>query len=222
MAAGTTVTLSGLAIGGSSSYYTGQGPEPGFGGGILNHGTLTVSACTVGGQIYSSIGRGGGIFNDGTLNVIGSSVLGCLAEGSAGGDENAEAACGAGIANLGTATLTNSIISNNRAAETTTYPWFNQGGGIYNTGTLSLTGCTVSGNYSQHEAGGIFNAGTMILSSTTLSNNLASGDGSSVSNYGTATIKNSSHIDDVNNLWVLNLDNTSTIGLLTGNPAVLI
>lgn len=221
VAQGTTVTLSGLAIGGSSSYWTAIGSSPG--GAILNHGALTVSACTVSGSVFSPLGRGGGIFNDGTLNVIGSTVTNCRAEGSAGSTEygNETAACGAGIANVGTATLTNTIISNNRAAETTSYPWFNKGGGIFNQGTMTLTGCTVSGNYSQRDAGGIFNEGALLLSGCTVSGNVAS-LASGIYNAATMTVQNSTSITDVYNFGVLQRDSTSTIGILVGNAAILI
>jgi hypothetical protein len=222
MAPGTTVGLNGMAIGGSSSYWTGSGTSLGFGGAILNHGTLTLGACTITGSIYSTIGRGGGIFNDGTVNVIGCTVSNCYAEGSQGGDVNADAASGAGIANFGTATLTNTMILNNRATETTSYPWFNKGGGIYNEGALALNGCTVSGNYAQRDGGGIFNAGTMILSSTSLSGNLSGNGTGGIENDGTATIKNSSHIDAVYNPGTLFLESGSVIDALSGNPAMVI
>src|SRR5947207_9528515 len=99
MTQGSTVNLSGLTINGSSSYWTTYPlvtPWAGYGGGILNYGTLTLSVCTISGAVHSSLGRGGGIFNDGTLNVTGCTVSSCLADGSAGSDENAEAASGAG------------------------------------------------------------------------------------------------------------------------------
>ena len=130
--------------------------------------------------------------------------------------------CGAGIANWGSATLTNTIISNNTASETTTYPWFNKGGGIFNQGTLTLTGCTISGNYSQNEGGGIYNTGTLTLSACTLSGNLAVNGSGGMLNASTVTVENFSNISDAYNLGVLYLDSTSTIAILAGNPAILI
>ena len=123
---------------------------------------------------------------------------------------------------ISTIITSNTIISNNTASETTTYPWFNKGGGIFNQGTMTLTGCTISGNYSQNEGGGIFNQGTLILSGSILSGNLAVDGSGGIANYGTVTVTNSSNIDAVNNLNVLYLDSTSIIGVLAGNPAVLI
>src|SRR5207237_2113051 len=131
VAQGSTVSVSGLTISGSSSIWSSYPlvtAWAGYGGGILNHGTLTLSACTVNGTVFGDRAEGGGIFNDGTLTVSGCNLSGSHADGSSGGDEGGSGASGAGIANWGTATLTNTIISNNTASETTTYPWFNKGG----------------------------------------------------------------------------------------------
>ena len=68
---------------------------------------------------------------------------------------------GGGLANYGTATLTDCTISGNYAAS------YNGsvgglGGGVFNAGTanLTLTDCTVSGNSSSSGGGGVWNAGT--------------------------------------------------------------
>jgi hypothetical protein len=208
-------------------------PWAGYGGGILNHGSLTVNACTVSGTVNGTYAQGGGIFSDGSLSVSGCTFSGGFANGSDAADTGAS---GGGIANWGTATLTNSIISNNSASvdATLSYPWFNKGGGIFNQGALTLTGCTVSGNYSRREGGGIFNdsKGTLILSGCSVSNNFAN-YGFDLYNAGTTTVRNFSTINgnlygpayepgDVYNVGVLNLDQTSTIGTLLGNPAILI
>jgi hypothetical protein len=233
VAEGSAVTLSGLTIKGSSSFWTSYPVVTawaGYGGGILSHGTLTLSACTVSGSVQGALARGGGIFNDGTLNVIGCTISNSFADGSTSSYENPEAASGAGIANFGVATLTNTIISNNRASATTTYPWFNKGGGILNQGTLALAGCTISGNYARNEGGGIFNSGTLDLSGCTVSGNASGNNGDGIYNFGTVTIKNSSTLtgntggdtEDFFNLGVLYLDATSTIGVLAGNAAILI
>jgi hypothetical protein len=230
LAQGTTVNLSGLTINGSSSYWTSYpvvSPWAGYGGGILNHGSLTVNACTVGGTVIGTYAQGGGIFNDGSLNVSGCTFSGGFANGSDAADTGAS---GGAIANWGTATLTNSVISNNSATvdATLSYPWFNKGGGIFNQGAMTLTGCTVSGNYSRRDGGGIFNdyTGTLTLSGCTVSNNSAA-NGCGIYNSGTVTVKNSSSItgnafQDVDNVGLLRQDSTSTIGILYGNTAILI
>jgi len=210
-----TAALSGLTISGTSSAwasYPAAAPWDGYGGGILNHGTLTVTACTVSGVIYGYNTEGGGIFNDGMLTLSDCTVSNCTAEGTATG--------GAGISNWGTATLTNTVISNNMAdPNLETYPWFNKGGGILNHGTMTLSGCTVSGNNARTAGGGIFNDGTLILNSSKVSGN-STNYGGGIYNGGTLIVQNASSITgnsaayggDVDNLGVLNLDGTSKIG----------
>jgi hypothetical protein len=193
VAQNATVTLSGLTISNGNGVASGSSVAPwdGYGGGILNHGTLSVSGCTV----YSnSAHEGGGIFSDGTLVVSG-----CTVSGNA-------AYQGAGIANWGTATFISSAVSNNYAGD-------GLGGGIFNHGTLTLSGCTVSGNRSEEvigcssvvelEGGGIFNDGTLTVEqSSSITGNGASGLGADGYNRG-----------------VLYLDASSIIGILDGNPA---
>jgi hypothetical protein len=190
----TTVTLSGLTISNGSGYasvHSHYAPWDGYGGGILNHGTLTLSVCTI--SYCQALNEGGGIFSDGTLTVSGCTVF--LNEASDGG----------GISNRGTATLASSTISSNDALDTTSgYQPNGKGGGIFNDGTLTLSGCTLSDNYTNLAGGGIYNYTS-----------------------GKVTVKNSSTITgnggaDVDNLGVLYLDSTSTIGILAGNRAILI
>jgi len=83
---------------------------------------------------------------------------------------------GGGIFNVGTMTLTNSMVSGNNAGV--------DGGGILNDvgGTLTLTNSTVSGNNAGDDAGGVFNVngGTMTLINSTVSGN-SCGDGGGAS-----------------------------------------
>jgi hypothetical protein len=109
------------------------------GGGLYNEfGTLTLTDSTVDNNLGV---EGGGIENDsGTLSVNSSTV-----------DHNT-AAAGGGIANTGTATITNSTVAFNEAAEDlrsggASTSFF--GGGLYNEfGTLTLTSSTVAENAS--------------------------------------------------------------------------
>jgi hypothetical protein len=164
VAPATTVALSGLTIsnGVGRASASSFGGWDGYGGGILNLGTLTVSGCTVS-DCYA-LNEGGGIFNDGTLTVSGCTVSGNRADD------------GAGIWNWGTAALVNSTISNNQAQDTSpgTYQPDGAGGGIFNHGTLTLSGCTVSDNYINGFAGsGIFNNGTLtVKNSSTITNDV--------------------------------------------------
>ncbi len=115
----TSVTLSGLTIRNGVANGVGLAGE---GGGILNHGTLTVSGSTLS---SNSAGQGGGILNDATLTVTNSTLSGN--SGSGGG----------GIHNDGTLTFNGSILSGNVASF---------GGGILNYGPLTVSGSTLSGN----------------------------------------------------------------------------
>jgi hypothetical protein len=205
VAQNTAVTLSGLTISNGDGV-AGLGsvaPWDGYGGGILNHGILTVSGCTVSGNYADSfqggifVSDGGGIFSDGTLTLSG-----CTVSGN-------EAFYGGGIYNAGTATFISSTLSNNSCVDFSgdNYNPPTEGGGIFNHGTLTVSACTVSGNASEYEGGGIFNSGT-------------------------ATVENSSRItgnilsgylaNDAENLGVLYLDSTSTVGSVIGNPPILI
>ena len=87
---------------------------------------------------------------------------------------------GGGVANYGTATLTNCTISGNSAASL--------GGGVRNNGTATLTDCTLSGS-SADVGGGVVNFGTATLTDCTLSGNSA-GEGGGMENYGKATFAN--------------------------------
>src|SRR5438105_4928667 len=168
VAQGSAVILSGLTISGSGSAwetYPIVTPWAGYGGGILNHGTLTMSNCTVSGVISGYSTEGGAIFSDGTLTLSDCTVSNSSAEGTA--------TSGAGISNWGTATLTNTIISNNRAdpGATLSYPWFNKGGGILNNGTMTLIGSRVAGNSARTSGRGIVNTGTLIHNGSNVTGN---------------------------------------------------
>src|SRR5262249_52649276 len=98
VAAGVQVTLSGLTIengNGTTGTYD-PGADYGYGGGILNSGTLTVNGCLLSGN---SGYYGGGIYNAGTLTVSGSTVT-----------QNTARYAGGGIYNAGTLTVLNSTV----------------------------------------------------------------------------------------------------------------
>ena len=106
---GATVSISGLSI---TNGYVAEFRA--VGGGIDNAGTLTVSNCTISGNIAlgavagsAGVGYGGGIANFGTLTLSNSTVAGNDARG-------AGEAGGGGISNdRGTVTVNNSTISGN-------------------------------------------------------------------------------------------------------------
>ena len=92
---GSDVTINRLTISGGSK---------GFGGGILNNGTLTLTNATVSGNTAEL--AGGGIFNGGTLTVRNSTV----SANTAGVDGGIHTEGG-----VGTAKLTNTIVARNVA-----------------------------------------------------------------------------------------------------------
>jgi hypothetical protein len=171
--------------------------DVGFGGGILNEGTLTLTNSTVSSNIAAS---GGGIFNRGTLTVATTTVSfnGTTGSGTSG-------ATGGGIFNWGTLTLTPSRVWGNNGV---------YGGGIFNWGTLALTNSTVRGNSGFYGAGiqnggtltltnstvyensgsyggGILNAEMLTVIDSTVSGNTAVYEGGGIKNEGTLTLTNS-------------------------------
>jgi predicted outer membrane repeat protein len=90
------------------------------------------------------------------------------------------AAFGGGLANFGTLTLTDCVLSNNAATA-------NGGGGVYNVGALTLTGCTFSGNTTGGSGptagGGLQNIspGTVTANNCTFAGNTATGSGPAAS-----------------------------------------
>jgi uncharacterized repeat protein (TIGR01451 family)/CSLREA domain-containing protein len=91
----------------------------------------------------------------------------------------AGAAGGAIRVNLGSFTLNDSSISDNRADT--------NGAAILNVGTLSINRSTLSANVASGSGGGLYNAGTATLTNTTLSGNSATSLGGGVYNAALAT-----------------------------------
>jgi hypothetical protein len=180
IAAGATDTIAGLTIA--------DGHDGVHGGGIANHGTLTLDNCTLSGNHADGAFEveGGGIFNDGTLALDHCTLSdnhifvppGFLHSGNGGG-----------ISNFGALTITNSTLSGNTADGDT-----NSGGAIYNDGTLTLDGSTLSDN-SAFVGGGILNQHdvTATVTNSTLSGNRADppsggGIGGGIANASGATL----------------------------------
>jgi len=179
------------------------------GGAIYNQGTLTISGCNFtnntswySGYISSLLGGdGGAIYNGiGTVVINDSTLDGNIATGSR------HASGGAIYNESGTVTISNSTLHGNTAFASDDAGDYGDGGAIYNgSGKVTLSHVTVSGNIAAVSGGGIFNAGgmTTVANWSSITGNTASGTGSDVQNSG-----------------VLYLDNTSTIGILYGNPAI--
>ncbi|NJN66078.1 MAG: hypothetical protein HC884_04865, partial [Chloroflexaceae bacterium] len=137
------------------------------GGGVLNHGTLTLSSTMV--MSSTTTGRGGGIFNDGSLTLVNTIVGGNAADGNGGGIYHES----------GSLTLTGTTVGDNTANGLNSY-----GGGIYiRAGSAVLTSTTIRGNETTVDGGGIYHqSGTLALTSSTVSGNTANDDGGGLDN----------------------------------------
>ena len=129
------------------------------GGGILNGSTLTVTGCTISGNVAIDVlfpGTGGGIYNSGTLTITNSTISG-----------NGATEFGGGIYNVvGTVNLTNSTVSGNSGF----------GGGIYNRATVTITNSTISGNSGVGIINDTQNAGTVNARNTIIAKNIGNSD----------------------------------------------
>jgi len=155
ISAGKTVAVSGLNI------LNGSAPAPyRQGGGIYNdHGTLTLSNCTISGNLADQ-GSGGGIYNDANAGSATLTITNCTISGNS-------AWPGGGIFNdQGTVTIANSTLSGNSDNR------YNFGGAIVNIGTLTITNSTLSGN-SAAFGGAIYNwqYATLTITNNTFSGN---------------------------------------------------
>ncbi|HEX9000675.1 MAG TPA: choice-of-anchor Q domain-containing protein, partial [Blastocatellia bacterium] len=151
-----TVSLSGMTMTGGN----GVGTFSGFGGGILNLGTLTVANSIISGNTVT--GSGGGIFNNSTLTVTNSAITGNTANSATG-------ATSGGIISVGTLTATNSTLSGNSVPNGN-----NNGGGLWTFGPATITNCTITNNLAagSNSAGGVLRTDgtTTILNSLIAAN----------------------------------------------------
>jgi len=113
----------------------------GYFGGIVNGGTMTITASTIHSNIAGAFG--GGIFNDGTLLLVNSAVI------------SNTATSGNGIRSTGTLTITNTTISSN------------SGDGLHNDGTANLSNVTLTNNTGT----GIVSSGAVNIRNTIIARN---------------------------------------------------
>lgn len=142
------------------------------GGGIFNHGTLTITGSTFSGnaQTASTGTSGGAIDNSGTVNVSTSTFTGNTAQE------------GGGIFNQKTATVTNNTFTNNTATV------FGGGALLNAAGTMTVTGDTFTGNTGPG-GGAIDNDTTLNISNSTFTGNTGgTNGGGAIDNFGTTTI----------------------------------
>jgi hypothetical protein len=151
------------------------------GGGLYNDGSGGSARLTILNSTVSGNGAhlaGGGIYNDAsnegsaTLTIMNSTIDFNFAAYNGfpfGGGE------GGGIDNdVGTVTITNSVVSNNSAGVSVEFP-VGTGGGISNYGMLTITNSTIRSNQVELVGGGIANAGTLTITNSTISGNSANG-----------------------------------------------
>lgn len=152
---GANVSISGLSITNGSS------GANNFGGGIYNQGTLSLSSDVISGNT-ADLG-GAGIFNNegATLTLSNSAIL-----HNTGGN-------GAGLENLGNATVTNGVFQGNASPNAL-------GGAISDSGTLLVTGVTFTQNTSQVGGGALFDNGTAAVVNSTFTNNSTNGKGGAI------------------------------------------
>ena len=148
IASNVKVSMSGLSI------INGNAPG-GFGGGISNNGTLTLTDLFF--TINSATGGGAIHNNAGVLTIIRSTLYANTVNTGA-----------AGILNSGTLTIVNSTINENVAKG-------GNGGGIVNGGTTTITDSTISANSATGVGGGISNfSGTVTMRNSIIALNTAS------------------------------------------------
>jgi hypothetical protein len=147
------------------------------GGGIWNHGSLTVSNSTISGNHAI---RGGGIYDEQSLTVLNSIIR-----------QNTSDHAGGGILSEGDLHVRNSTIGLNSAG--------GFGGGIYTGITLTLATTTIYGNHAG-DGGGIFNDGYMTAVNSTIGQNNADTNGGGLNNRaltnGLAALYNTTIIDN--------------------------
>jgi predicted outer membrane repeat protein len=193
-----TITITGSTLSGNSSD---------TGGGIRNHGTMAIADSTI--STNHAVYVGGGIYNylSGTMTIEGCDISGNTSD-------NAVDDYGAGIANDGSLTVSESTIMANFAYT---------GGGIHNgaAAVMEITDSSISGNFAQTSGGGIKNFGAMEITDSTLSGNTAvEGGGIHNGNYGTLTIFRSTLAENIAeskgsgiyNAFTLNMTNSTLSG----------
>jgi hypothetical protein len=215
VAAGSSLTLTGMTLQNGCVYAN-------YGGAIYNSGTLTISNCTFSGNnsvdrsdyLASLRGVGGAIYNNaGTViidNTLFSNNLATGANPMGGAIYNAPVYFGS--ATVGSVTISKSTFTGNSAMSSwgytdPEYPPSGEGGALFNeSGTVTISQSSLIGNDAALAGGALCNGFNYYIG-------------------GTVAVQNSSNIsgntfDDVHNSGTLDIDSSSTIGLLDGNAAV--
>jgi len=199
--------------GNGAGFTSGPGGVGGSGGGIYSAGSLTVTNSSIANNSAGSGGSGGGgpspgaaggggggggIYTSSTANITGTTISGNTAGAAAAGLGSAAAgAAGDGgglLNNVGTLTVSNSELSENRTAAGGNSPSGvaqagGDGGGLANTGgNVAISNTTINGNTAGNGGNGVLSGsgglggglatflGRMTLTNATVAGN-AAGDG---------------------------------------------
>lgn len=175
---GASVTVSGVTLRNGRTP-NGTMPEC-WGGGIHNHGALTLTGAVVSGN--ASAGNdgnkgcsGGGLFSDATLTVVDSTIASNVTgDATYGGDGGGLHLWG------GTAVIRTSTITGNATGNGSAYNEDGDGGGVFtNGGSITVESSTLSGNAARGHGGGMYNYSTsaaVTLRHTTITGNTADSD----------------------------------------------
>jgi hypothetical protein len=172
------------------------------GGGLYNADgqVMLIDSTVTGNHTTGAFGSdGGGLFNiGGTMNLTRSTLMDNTVDGYPGGDGGGlsnyqgtvtltdcvltgntaiggRSAAGGGIFNLGTLTITNTILTNNTVDTANS-----GGGGVWSNGMLIITQSTFTSNHANNgQGGGLLNYGTARISTSTFANNTAYSGGTS-------------------------------------------
>jgi hypothetical protein len=221
--AGLVVYISNVSANVTLSQMTIRNGKYFLGGGIRNHGTLTINQCTLAQNtaIRGFVGGGGGgIYSDGqaTLTINDSTLSG-----------NSATSGGGGIYNSGTLTINNSTFNGNSTGNGNTS---GVGGVIENFfGTLTINNSTLSGNSATGFGGGIYTYfGIVTLQNSIVANNAGgncfgtmTSNGYNLSSDGTCNLIGTGDLNNTDpKLGPLGNYGgpTQTQALLSGSPAI--
>lgn len=199
-----TLTITNCIVTGNQAY----NQNGGFGGGVLNRGTLKISNSVL--SVNSAHFGGGGIYNSAKMTINGSTLLGN------------NGFLGAGIDNLGTLAINNSTVSGNSGY---------QGAGVSNAGSMLVISNSTLARNSAVKGGGIDNGTQLKLQNSIVANNTGgncyrskiTSNGYNLSSDATCNFTKTGDLNNIDpRLGPLQINGgpTQTMALPSGSPAV--